>query len=58
MSWGGVFNNEVRVKVGKIPLLGDILYLGTLFKSTANTQQETETLIFITPRILCEAVVN
>ena len=44
--------------MGKIPLLGDILYLGTLFKSTANTQQETETLIFITPKILCEAVVN
>ena len=29
-----------------------------LFKSTANTQQKTETLIFITPRILSEALVN
>lgn len=55
---GGVFKNEELVKVEKVPLLGDIPYLGTLFKSTANTQQKTETLIFITPRILSEALVN
>ena len=55
---GGVFKNEELVKVEKVPVLGDIPYLGTLFKSTANTQQKTETLIFITPRILSEALVN
>ena len=55
---GGVFKNEELVKVEKVPLLGDIPYLGKLFKSTANTQQKTETLIFITPRILSEALVN
>jgi type IV pilus assembly protein PilQ len=55
---GGVFKNEELVKVEKVPLLGDIPYLGTLFKSTANNQQKTETLIFITPRILSEALVN
>ena len=55
---GGVFKNEDLVKVEKVPLLGDIPYLGNLFKSTANSQQKTETLIFITPRILSEALVN
>lgn len=55
---GGVFKNEELVKVEKVPVLGDIPYLGTLFKSTANNQQKTETLIFITPRILSEALVN
>ena len=55
---GGVFKNEELVKVEKVPVLGDIPYLGKLFKSTANTQQKTETLIFITPRILSEALVN
>jgi len=55
---GGVFKNEELVKVEKVPLLGDIPYLGNLFKSTANTRQKTETLIFITPRILSEALVN
>ena len=55
---GGVFKNEELVKVEKVPFLGDIPYLGKLFKSTANTQQKTETLIFITPRILSEALVT
>jgi len=44
--------------VEKVPLLGDIPYLGNLFKSTANSQIKQETLIFITPRILSEALVN
>ncbi len=55
---GGVFRKEELVKTEKVPLLGDIPYLGALFKSTANAQQKTETLIFITPRILSEALVN
>ena len=55
---GGVFKNEELVKVEKVPLLGDIPYLGNLFKSTANSQIKQETLIFITPRILSEALVN
>ena len=55
---GGVFKNEELVKVEKVPLLRDIPYLGNLFNCTANSQQKTETLIFITPRILSEALVN
>ena len=55
---GGVFQNEESVTVEKVPLLGDIPYVGRLFKSTANRQEKTETLIFITPRILSEALVN
>ena len=37
---GGVFKNEELVKVAKVPLLGDIPYLGNLFKSTANSTAE------------------
>ena len=55
---GGVFKKEELTKTEKMPLLGDIPYLGALFKSTANAQQKTETLIFITPTILSEALVN
>jgi type IV pilus assembly protein PilQ len=54
---GGVFKNEDLTKVEKVPVLGDIPYLGTLFKSTASIRQKSETLIFITPRILFEALV-
>jgi type IV pilus assembly protein PilQ len=55
---GGVFKNEELIKVEKVPLLGDIPYLGALFRSTAESRQKTETLIFITPRILSETLVN
>ena len=55
---GGVFKNEDLTKVEKVPVLGDTPYLGTLVKSTACTQQKSETLIFITPRILSEALVH
>lgn len=55
---GGVFKHEDLVKVEKVPVLGDIPYLGSLFRSTANSQQKTETLIFITPRILGGALMK
>ena len=55
---GGVFKNDELLKVEKVPVLGDLPYVGNLFKSTANSQQKTETLIFITPRILSDTLVN
>ena len=55
---GGVFKNEDLTKVGKVPVLGNIPYLGTLFKSKASTWQKRQTLIFIMPRILSEALLN
>lgn len=53
---GGVFQNEEITQVRKVPFLGDIPYLGALVKNTANKTSKTETLIFITPRILSEAL--
>ena len=55
---GGVFKNDELLKVEKVPVLGDLPYVGNLFKSTANSQQKTETLIVITPRILSDSLVN
>jgi len=55
---GGVFKTEEITQVQKVPFLGDIPYLGTLFKSTANKSSKNETLIFITPRILSEALLD
>ena len=42
----------------KVPFLGDIPYLGNFFRSTTTKTSKTETLIFITPRILSEALVD
>ena len=55
---GGVFKTEEITQVQKVPFLGDIPYLGTLFKSTANKSSKNETRIFITPRILSEALLD
>ncbi|MBP7276098.1 MAG: type II secretion system secretin GspD [Kiritimatiellae bacterium] len=44
---------EDRVKrVWKIPLLGDIPYLGALFRYTSDSTQRNNLMIFVTPRII------
>ena len=42
----------------KVPVLGDLPGVGTLFRGTANTNKKVETLIFITPRILSEVLLD
>jgi type IV pilus assembly protein PilQ len=49
---GGVFEQETRTDVSKVPLLGDLPFIGNLFKSTKRVDNKTELLIFITPRII------
>ncbi|MES2364397.1 MAG: type IV pilus secretin PilQ [Pseudomonadota bacterium] len=49
---GGIYEQSVRGDVTKVPLLGDIPVFGNLFKTTNKTNQKTELLIFLTPRII------
>lgn len=51
---GGVFREETATSESKTPVLGDIPYLGRLFKRSERSSRRTELLIFITPRILEE----
>ncbi|MBL4821511.1 MAG: type IV pilus secretin PilQ [Gammaproteobacteria bacterium] len=51
---GGVFREEITSLETKTPILGDIPYLGRLFKRTENQSRRTELLIFITPRVIAE----
>ncbi len=51
---GGVFREETTTTETKTPVLGDVPYLGRLFKRTNNENRRTELLIFITPRIIAE----
>lgn len=51
---GGIFEQIDRTDVAKVPLLGDIPYLGNLFKTTNNTVNKTELLIFLTPKVISE----
>lgn len=47
---GGIFSEESRDTITKVPLLGDIPLLGNLFKNKNNSTSKTELLIFLTPR--------
>lgn len=49
---GGIFQSEVATQVTKTPFLGDIPYLGRLFKRTEHIDERSELLIFITPKII------
>jgi type IV pilus assembly protein PilQ len=55
---GGVFRTEDVESISKVPFLGDIPYLGNAFKTRASQKTKTETLIFITPRILADTLLD
>ena len=51
---GGIFEQSDREDITKVPWLGDIPYLGNLFKTRTNTSEKTELLIFLTPKIVTD----
>jgi len=48
---GGLMQDQKNETVNKIPLLGDIPYLGALFSTTSKSKSKTELLIFLTPQV-------
>jgi type IV pilus assembly protein PilQ len=54
---GGLFTQTDTDEVNKVPFLGDVPYLGVLFKNTTHVSNRTELLIFITPRIITDRAV-
>ncbi len=53
---GGIFQQETRTTTTKVPFLGDLPFLGYLFKTTSKTDNKTELLIFVTPRIVKDSL--
>ncbi|MFO6424213.1 type II secretion system secretin GspD [Motilimonas sp. KMU-193] len=49
---GGLIDEKVDESVDKVPLLGDIPYLGNLFKSTTSSTAKRNLMIFIRPTII------
>jgi len=52
---GGLIAENVSETVAKVPGLGDIPWLGRLFRSETQTTERTELVIMITPRVLDES---
>ena len=51
---GGLISTEDNQRVTKIPLLGDIPYIGAAFKRTKKTRVRSELLIILTPHVINE----
>jgi len=51
---GGIFEENISNDSTKVPLLGDIPVLGYLFRTTTKTNDRSELLIFVTPKIIKE----
>jgi len=51
---GGIYETERRETIKKVPFLGDIPFVGAMFRSKQRLDNKAELLIFVTPRILEE----
>jgi type IV pilus assembly protein PilQ len=51
---GGIFTQEERNNIYKVPFFGDLPVLGYLFRQTSQLRSQKELLIFITPRIVTD----
>lgn len=49
---GGVFSNTQISAVEKVPFLGDLPFLGRMFKRNIVQDKKSELLVFLTPRIM------
>lgn len=53
---GGIYQQQTRNEVDKVPLLGDIPLIGYFFRHTLESDERRELLIFVTPKILKESL--
>ena len=51
---GGIFEQSESNSETKVPFLGDLPYLGNLFKTRTRDSSRTELLVFLTPRVVTE----
>ncbi|MGI9279862.1 MAG: type II secretion system secretin GspD [Endozoicomonas sp.] len=49
---GGLLDEDVQESVSKVPLLGDIPYIGALFRSTSSEVKKRNLMVFLRPTII------
>ena len=54
---GFMFDNAQEITY-KVPLIGDIPYIGRLFRMTTRTTKKTELVMFLTPHILTDTTIT
>lgn len=53
---GGIYEQEERNQVEKVPFFGDLPIIGNAFKTRRRQDDKTELLIFVTPKIMDESL--
>ena len=51
---GGIYTQNERDTLTKVPLFGDLPVFGNLFRNQARSNDKTELLVFITPRVVSD----
>jgi type IV pilus assembly protein PilQ len=51
---GGIYVQQDSAQEDKVPLLGDVPFLGNLFKTRTKSSAKDELLVFLTPRVVTE----
>jgi len=54
---GGVYSTSQNNVVDKVPFLGDLPYVGRLFRRDALQEKKSELLVFLTPRIMSDQAI-
>ena len=52
---GGIYEQVESKQTTKVPFLGDLPYLGALFRNNTRSNNKTELLVFLTPRVVADA---
>ena len=50
----GVIQDEDKAVVSKWPILGDLPFVGQLFRSSSSSRQKNELVILVTPSIIAD----
>ena len=50
----GMINEEEQKSIGKVPVLGDLPIIGTIFRSTTSEKKKNEMVIMLTPKIVTD----
>ena len=53
---GGLISEDIQESVNKVPLLGDLPIIGTLFRSSAKSVEQRNLMIFLRPTILRDSI--
>jgi len=54
---GGIYEQERGKEVERVPFFGELPGVGWLFKTERNTNDKSELLIFVTPKIIKQSLV-